>query len=79
MNGMPQYYYTNYKDMQAFMSEVNFVVSIEDHAELVTKIVKDFVDEAMKVKGYTPLRHQFQFGAADIYSCNQFLNFQNLE
>ena len=32
----------------------------------------------MKVKGHTPLRHQFKLGAADIYACNQFLDFQNL-
>lgn len=60
MNGMDNYYNEKYQELQELMAECDFVVSVEDHASLITRVVGDFVDAAMSRKGYTPLLHQFK-------------------
>jgi len=77
MNAMGYYFHAKYEELGSLMAVCDFVVSIEENAEMVIKVVQDFVDEAMKVQGYCPLRDQFKVCSMSD-SATQFLDFEAL-
>lgn len=77
MNGMGYYYNYKYKDLNSVMAVCDFVVSLEENADIVIKIVQEFVEEAMKVQGHSPLRDQFKVYTMDD-SATQFLDFESM-
>jgi len=74
---MGYYFHAKYEELGSLMAVCDFVVSIEDNAEMVIKVVQDFVDEALKVQGYCPLRDQFKVCSMSD-SATQFLDFEAL-
>jgi hypothetical protein len=65
MNGMGYYFNNKYKDLNSVMAVCDFVVSLEENADIIIKLVGEFVDEAMRVQGRSPLRDQFKVCAMD--------------
>ena len=37
------------------MAVCDYVISVEDHTDYIIKIIEELVNEANRVKGYTPL------------------------
>lgn len=64
-NGMGYYYYNKYQEWNKMMESCDFVVSLEEHADLITKIIGEFVSEALQKQGVTPLGAQFKLGSMD--------------
>lgn len=65
MNGMGYYFNYKYKDLNSVMAVCDFVVSLEENSDVIIKIVHEFVDEAMKMQGHSPLRDQFKVSPMD--------------
>lgn len=49
------------------MSVCEYVISVEEHTDYIIKIIKEFVDESNKIKGYTPLMVQFKLEESNDY------------
>ena len=77
MNGMGYYFNYKYKDWNSMMAVCGFVVSLEENSDIVIRIVREFVEEAMKVQGHSPLRDQFKVHAMDD-TATQFLDFDSM-
>lgn len=77
MNGMGYYFNYKYKDWNSMMAVCDFVVSLEENADIIIRIVHEFVEEAMNVQGHSPLRDQFKVYAMDD-TATQFLDFESM-
>jgi hypothetical protein len=42
------------------MEECHYVVSVEEHSEIICRVVKNLVDTAVKHSGYNALRCQYK-------------------
>ena len=77
INGMGHYYYYRYKDLNTVMAACDFVVSLEENADIVIKLIREFVDEAITMQGRSPLSAQFKVGSMD-ESAAQFVEFGSM-
>ena len=65
INDMGYYFYYKYKDLQTVMAACEFVISLEEHADIVIKVISEFVDEATHIRGVSPLSSQLKYENID--------------
>ena len=77
LNGMGYYFLAKDAELRRMVASLHFVISLEQHPEIVMEIVEELVGEALRVKGYSPLRDQFKVWQMDT-SAKQFLEFESM-
>ena len=60
MNKIPDYYASKQDEFEQLMATSNYVLSIDEHSELIIQIVKDFVVMSLERNGYCCLQHQLK-------------------
>lgn len=60
MNKIPDFYKAKEQEYEILMSKTvfDYVISIDDHKDLIVQTIKDFVSEALNQTGYCVLKHQ---------------------
>jgi predicted component of type VI protein secretion system len=65
MNKMRSYWEGKEREFQEHMRESDYVISIDSHADTITRVINDLVVEALNRCGYCVLEHQLKFYQAE--------------
>ena len=60
INKIQEYYTAKEQEFEQTMIETSHMISIDLNADLITKVIADFVSEAMNQNGYCAIQHQLR-------------------
>jgi len=60
INKVQEFYINKSSEFEMIMAQVDFVISIEAHADLISRIISDFISYSMEQTGYCALQHQLK-------------------
>lgn len=60
INKIQNYYLTKQIHFEQIMNNCDYVISIEEHAQIISDLIQEFVNESINQTGYCSLQHQLK-------------------